>query len=181
MAEAKDWIFLFPIITAVLMVIAFFLPIMYLSVYYPVFIDPAIEGPVLPFGRGIIEELEPYTSLVPEASDLQTIFLWVGIGFAIFYGLDVLFLLISAIRVKTGSKELKKAKRKWLREGIIMIIAQVIVIIVMSTVVPDAAADVDPLLELGFTIGLGMILTIVGGGILIFAYIIAKIAGASSS
>jgi hypothetical protein len=180
MVETKDWIFIFPLITAVLMVISFFLPIMFLSIFYPGLIDPAIEGPVLPFGRGIIEKLEPYTSLVPETSDIQTAFLWVGIGFAIFYGLDILFLVISAIRVKTGNKELKKARRKWLREGIAMIIAQVIVFIVMSSIVPDAITDIDPLLELGFTIGLGMILINVGGGILIFAYILAKIAGKPS-
>lgn len=67
------------------------------------------------------------------------------------------------------------------KKKITMIISQVIVIIVMNTVVPDAAAEVDPLLEFVFTIGLGMIFIIVGGGILIFAYILAKITGESSS
>jgi len=114
MAEAKDWIFMFLIITAVLMVISLFLPIMYLSLDHPLFTD-TIEGTLLPFGGGFLEVLKEEFGVIPEVSDFQNVFLWVGIGFAIFYELDVLFLLISAIRVKTGSKELKKAKRKWLR------------------------------------------------------------------
>lgn len=48
----------------------------------------------------------------------------------------------------------------------------------MITVVPDIVADyTHDLAFLSFTMGLGMILVMVTGGILIFAYILAKIAG----
>lgn len=104
--------------------------------------------------------------------------MWFGIVFAIFFGLDALLLVINEIRVKTGSKALKKARRKWLWGGITKIISQIIVIIVMITVVPDIVADyTHDLAFLSFTMGLGMILVMVAGGILIFAYILAKIAG----
>lgn len=169
------WVAIFPIVCVVLMVIALFLPIMHIAISIPVppFI---IEGDVLPLGGGLLDELEPYTALVPEAVDLQIGFMWVGIVFAIFFGLDALFTVITAIRVMTGNKELKKARKKWLRGGISKIISQVIVIVSMTYYIPDLIANLGPGLGMVFTIGLGMIMPIVVGGILIFTWLIAKIA-----
>lgn len=185
MVEPKDWLFLFPIITAVLLIISLFLPIMHIILDIPL-IFHTVEGDVFPFGGGIIDEIEFYLPLVEllsptyadYLSDIQTGLMWVGIVFAIFYGLDALFLVINGIRVKTGSKELKKARRKWLWGGITKIISQIIVIIVMITIAPDIVADyTHNFAILSFTMGLGMILVMVAGGILIFAYILAKIVG----
>ena len=189
MAEPKDWLFLFPIITAALLYISIFynVPIMHVILDIPDYpIVPTVEGDVFPFGGGIIDEIEFYIPLVEwfnptyadYLSNIQSGLMWFGIVFAIFFGLDALLLVINGIRVKTGSKALKKARRKWLWGGITKIISQIIVIIVMITVVPDIVADyTHDLAFLSFTMGLGMLLVMVAGGILIFAYILAKIAG----
>ena len=89
--------------------------------------------------------------------------------------MDALLLFINAIRVMTGSKEPKKARKKWLSGGIVKIVFQVVVIVVMTTVVPNIFVDLG--FTLGITMGLGMILTMVAGGILIFAYVLAKLLG----
>jgi ABC-type sugar transport system permease subunit len=179
MAETKDWIFLIPIIVVVLMIVLLFLPIMYLSMDYyltphPPPPDFSVAGDLLPFGGSFLEELEPYVSLYSDAESMRNGFMWVGIIFAIGYGLDALTLLIGAIRVKTGSKELKKARKRWLGSGIAKIISQVVVIFIMVAIIPGILEEYG--IIFGFTIGLGMILTMVAGGILILGYIIAKIA-----
>ncbi|MFX1366046.1 MAG: hypothetical protein ACFFCE_17075 [Promethearchaeota archaeon] len=170
------WIGIFPIICVVLLIVSLFLPVMGLSIFSSGIIDPAITGNIMPFGGGILDELEPYVATVPEAGDLQNGFFWVGIIFAIFFGLDALFLFIGGIRVMTGSKELEKARKKWLIGGLSRIISQAIVIVVMLFFIPDIIADNYPGVELTFAIGLGMIMIMVVGGILIFAWILAKIA-----
>ena len=174
MAEAKDWVFIFPIIVVVLMIVSLFLSIMHVTFDIPL-IPLTVEGDLIPIGGGLMDELEPYIGLAPEIETLQTIFLWVGIGFAIFFGLDALLTFINAIRVKTGSKELKKARKKWLIAGIMKIVSQIILIYVLLTVVTDNLADMGVIFN--FVIGWGMILTFVSGGILIFSYLCAKIAG----
>ena len=174
MAEAKDWIFIFPIIVVVLMIVSLFLSVMHVTFDIPL-IPLTVEGDLIPIGGGLMDELDPYIGLAPEIETLQTIFFWVGIGFAIFFGLDALLTLINAIRVKTGSKELKKARKKWLIAGISKIISQIILIYVLLTVVTDNLAEMGVIFN--FVIGWGMILTFVSGGILIFSYLCAKIAG----
>lgn len=174
MAEAKDWVFIFPIIVVVLMIVSLFLSVMHVTFDIPL-IPLTVEGDLIPIGGGLMDELEPYIGLAPEIETLQTIFFWVGIGFAIFFGLDALLTFINAIRVKTGSKELKKAKTKWLSAGISKIISQIILIYVLLTVVTDNLADMGVIFN--FVIGWGMIFTFVSGGILIFSYLCAKIAG----
>ena len=174
MAEAKDWVFIFPIIVVVLMIVSLFLSIMHVSFEIPL-IPLTVEGDLIPIGGGLMDALEPYIGLAPEIETLQTVFLWVGIGFAIFFGLDALLTFINAIRVKTGSKELKKARKKWLIAGIMKIVSQIILIYVLLTVVTDNLADMGVIFN--FIIGWGMILTFVSGGILIFSYLCAKIAG----
>jgi len=179
MAEAKDWIFLFPIIVVVLMIVLLFLPIMYLSMDYYIAPHPpppdfSVAGDLLPFGGSFLEELEAYVGLYSDAENVRNAFMWVGIIFAVGYGLDALTLLIGAIRVKTGSKELKKARKRWLSSGIVKIISQVVVIVIMVAIIPGILEEYG--IIFGFTMGLGMILTMVAGGILIFAYILAKIA-----
>lgn len=176
MAETKDWVFIFPIVAAVLLLISLLFPLMAISIYYPPFIDPAIVGDLLPFGGGIMDELEPFIGLFPEAASLQTAFLWIGIGFAAFFILGALLLIISGIRVKTGRKELKKARRKWLRNGISYIISEVAIFLILLYGVPYGLQLLGLGLEVTFYMRLGMILIIISGGILIFAYILAKIA-----
>ena len=174
MAEAKDWVFIFPIIVVVLMIVSLFLSIMHVTFDIPL-IPLTVEGDLIPIGGGLMDELEPYIGLAPEIETLQTVFFWIGIGFAIFFGLDALLTFINAIRVKTGSKELKKARTKWLSAGISKIISQIILIYVLLTVVTDNLADMGVIFN--FVIGWGMILTFVSGGIFIFSYLCAKIAG----
>ena len=174
MTEAKDWVFIFPIMVVVLMIVSLFLPIMHISFDIPL-IPLFVEGDLIPIGGGLMDALAPYIPLAPEIAGLQTIFFWVGIAFAVFFGLDALLTLINAIRVKTGSKDLKKARKKWLIAGILKIVIQIVIIIVLATTVTIALADLGVIF--GFTIGWGMILTIVGGAILILAYILAKITG----
>ena len=181
MAETKDWIFLFPIIVVVFLIVALFLPIMYISMDYyitPPYIPPAdfsVAGDLFPFGGSFLEELQPWVSTYSEAENMQNVFRWVGIIFAVGFGLDALTLLIGAIRVKTGGKELRKARKRWLGSGIVKIISQVVVIVIMVAYIPGLLKEYG--IIFGFTMGLGMILTMVAGGILIFAYILAKIAG----
>ena len=122
-----------------------------------------------------MDELEPFIDTNESAENLNNIFMWVGIVFAIGYGLDALFLLIAAIRVKTGSKDLEKARKKWLSTGIFKIISQIIVLAIFEFYIIGILADEG--VNLGFTMGLGMILTMVAGGILIFTWMLAKIAG----
>jgi len=174
MAEAKDCVFIFPIIVVVLMIVSLFLSIMHVTFDIPL-IPLTVEGDLIPIGGGLMDELEPYIGLAPEIETLQTVFFWVGIGFAIFFGLDALLTFINAIRVKTGSKELKKARKKWLIAGIMKIVSQIILIYVLLTVVTDNLADMGVIFN--FVIGWGMIFTFVSGGILIFSYLCAKIAG----
>ncbi len=180
MTETKDWIFFLPIIVVVLMIVLLFLPIMYLSMDY--YVTPhapppdfSVAGDLLPFGGSFLEELDLWVSLYSDAENMQNVFRWVGIIFAVGFGLDALTLLIGAIRVKTGSKELKKARKRWLISGIAKIISQVVVIVIMVAYIPGLLEEYG--IIFGFTMGLGMILTMVAGGILIFAYILAKIAG----
>jgi len=170
------WIGIFPIICVVLLIVSLFLPIMGLSIFSYGVIDPAITGDIMPLGGGIMDELDPYVATVPEAGDLQTSFFWVGIIFAIFFGLDALLLFINGIRVMNGSKELEKARKRWLMGGLSRIISQAIVIALLLFFIPDLIADNYPGVELTFTIGLGMIMVMVVGGVLIFAWILAKIA-----
>ncbi len=170
------WIGIFPIICVVLLIVSLFLPIMGLSIFSFGLIDPAITGDIMPFGGGILDELEPYVATVPKAGDIQNAFFWVGIIFAVFFALDALFLFIGGIRVMTGSKELEKARKKWLTGGLSRIISQVILIVVLLFFVPDLISDYAPGLEITFSIGLGMIMIIIVGGILVFAWILAKIA-----
>ena len=170
----KDWIFLFPIIVVVLMIILIFLPVMYITIDVPA-IPLSVEGDVMPLGGGLMDELEPYIAANESAENLNNIFMWVGIVFAIGYGLDALLLFIGAIRVKTGSKDLEKARKKWLSTGIFKIISQIIVFAIFEFYIIGMLADQG--VNLGFTMGLGMILTMVAGGILIFTWILAKIAG----
>ena len=170
------WIGFFPIICVVLLIVSLFLPVMSLSIFSSGVIDPAITGDVMPLGGGILDELDPYIATVPEAGDLQTAFFWVGIVFAIFFGLDALLLFISGIRVMTGNKELSKARKRWLMGGLSRIISQAIIIALLLFVIPDLIADNYPGVELTFTIGLGMIMIMVVGGVLVFAWILAKIA-----
>ncbi len=168
---AAKWVVIFPFMVIILMIVSLFLPIMTLSLFRSLVVDPEIIGDIMPLGGGLADLIP----VVPQTTNLITGFRVVGIVFAIFYGVDALLLLINAIRVMTGSKELKKARKKWLASGIIKIVFQVVVIVVMTTVVPNIFLDLE--FTLGFTMGLGMILTIVAGGILIFAYILAKILG----
>ncbi|MFX1307819.1 MAG: hypothetical protein ACFFBF_05065 [Promethearchaeota archaeon] len=173
---AGKWIGFFPIICVVLLIVSLFLPVMGLSIFSSGVIDPAITGDLMPLGGGILDELDPYISLVPEAGDFQTAFFWVGIIFAVFFGLDALLLFINGIRVMTGNKELEKARKRWLSGGLSRIISQIIVIVLILFIIPDIIADNYPGVELTFTIGLGMIMVMVVGGVLIFAWILAKIA-----
>ena len=178
MTKAKDWLFLFPLICIALMVISLFLPIMHIIIKIPL-VPLTVEGDVLPFGGGLLNELETYKALFPvvesELTNFQNIFMGVGIGFAVFYTIDILLLFINAIRVKTGSKELKKTRKKWLSGGLSKIIGEVVVILIMLFVVPGALVGSGVIF--GFTMGLGMIMTMIAGGVLIFAYVLAKIAG----
>ena len=169
------WIGIFPIICVVLLIVSLFLPVMGLTIFSSGVIDPAVTGDIMPLGGGILDELEPYVATVPEASELQTSFFWVGIIFAIFFGLDALFLFIGGIRVMTGNKELDKARKRWLTGGLSRIISQAIVIALILFFIPDFVADNYPGVELTFTIGLGMIMVMAVGGILVFAWILAKI------
>ena len=96
---------------------------------------------------------------------------------AILFIIGALFLIISGIRVKSGSKELKKARRKWLRNGLSYIITELALYFGLAIGIPIALAQAGIGLEMGFFIRTGMILIIVAGGILILAYFLAKIAG----
>ena len=173
---AGKWIGFFPIICVGLLIVSLFLPVMGLRIFSSGVIDPAITGDLMPLGGGILDELEPYTATIPAAGELQNAFFFVGIIFAILFGLDALFLFISGIRVMTGNKELEKARKKWLTGGLSRIISQAIVIAIMLFFIPGFIADNYPGVELTFTIGLGMIMMMVVGGVLIFAWILAKIA-----
>jgi len=176
MAEAKNWVFLFPIIAAIVLLISLLYPIMHIAINIPS-IPLLIEGDLLPFGGGIVDELESYTAILPETEGLQTTFYWLGISFMVFFILGALFLIISAIRVVSGNIELKKARKKWLRNGLSYIITEIIFFYGMIFVVSYALEQIGLGIEIIFTMRLGMILIIVAGGILIFAYICAKIAG----
>ena len=175
MTEAKDWVFIFPIIAAIILLISLIFPLIGISIYYPPDIPSKITLDLMPFG-GILDELDPYIASVPEAEGLRTTFLWIGISFAILFILGALFLIISGIRVKTGSKELKKARRKWLRNGLSYIITELALFFGLVIGIPIALEQADILLEMGFIMRTGMILIIVAGGVLILAYILAKIA-----
>ena len=87
-----------------------------------------------------------------------------------------MLLIISGIRVKTGRKELKKARKKWLRNGLSYIISEMIIFLILVFGVPYGFQQLGIPLEMSFFMGIGMILIIVAGGILVLAYIIAKIA-----
>jgi len=175
MAEAKNWVFLFPIIAAIVLLISLLYPIMHIAINIPA-IPLLIEGDLLPFGGGIVDELESYKAILPEAASLQTTFYWLGIGFMVFFILGALFLIISAIRVLSGNIELKKARKKWLRNGLSYIITEIIFFYGIPFVVSYALEQIGLGIEIIFTMMLGMILIIVAGGILMFAYICAKIA-----
>jgi len=175
MAEAKNWVFLFPIIAAIVLLISLLYPIMHIAINIPA-IPLLIEGDLLPFGGGIVDELESYVAILPEAASLQTTFYWLGIGFMVFFILGALFLIISAIRVLSGNIELKKARKKWLRNGLSYIITEIIFFYGIPFVVSYALEQIGLGIEIIFTMMLGMILIIVAGGILMFAYICAKIA-----
>jgi len=178
MAETKDWVFIFPIIAAAVLLISLLFPIMAVRIFYSGIIDPAIVGDLLPFGGGIMDLLAPYLLLVPDLSSLQTGFLGVGIAFSIFFILGALLLIISGIRVKTGSKELKKARRKWLRNGISYILSEIILFLILAYGVQFGFEQLGLVgIEINFFMRTGMILIIVAGGVLIFAYILAKAAG----
>ncbi len=176
MVRAKNWVFIFPIIAAIVLLISLLYPIMHIAINIPA-IPLLIEGDLLPFGGGIVDELESYIPIVPEAETLQTTFYWLGICFMIFFILGALFLIISAIRVVSGNKELEKARKKWLRNGFSYIIGELILFYGMSFALSYAIEQIGLGLEIIFTMRLGMILILVAGGILIFAYICAKIAG----
>ncbi|MFX1311642.1 MAG: hypothetical protein ACFFHD_03380 [Promethearchaeota archaeon] len=170
------WIGIFPIICVVLLIVSLFLPVMGLSIFSSGVIDPAITGDIMPLGGGIMDEIDPYVTTVPELEDFKTAFFWVGIIFAIFFGLDAFLLFISGLRVMTGNKEIEKARKRWLIGGLSRLISQAIIIALLLFLIPDLIADNYPAIELTFTIGLGMIMIMIVGGILIFAWILAKIA-----
>ena len=176
MAETKDIVFLFPIVAAAVLLLSLLFPIMSVSIFLSGVIDPAIVGDVLPFGGGIMDQLAPYLLAVPELSSLQSGILFIGIGFTIFFILGAVLLIISGIRVKTGRKELKKARKKWLRNGLSYIISEITIFLILVFGVPFGFQQLGIRLEMGFFMGIGMILIIVAGGILVLAYIIAKIA-----
>ena len=175
MAETKDFVFIFPIIAAAVLLISLLFPIMSVSIFYSGIIDPAIVGDLLPFGGGIMDELAPFLLLVPELSSLQSGFLFLGIGFTAFFILGAVLLIVSGIRVKTGRKELKKARKKWLRNGLSYIISEMILFLILVYGVPYGFQQLGIALEISFFMGIGMILIIIAGGILILAYILAKI------
>lgn len=178
MAETKDWVFIFPIIAAAVLLISLLFPIMAVRIFYSGIIDPAIVGDLSPFGGGIMDELAPYLLLVPDLSSLQTGFLWIGIAFAIFFILGAILLIISGIRVKTGNKELKKARRKWLRNGISYIVTELILFFSLAYGVQFGLEQLGLSgIEVNFFMRTGMFLIIGAGGILILAYILAKAAG----
>jgi len=178
MTEAKDWVFIFPIIAAIVLLVSLIFPLIGISIFYSGFIDPAIVGNLMPFGMGgITDVLSPYIGLVPEAAGIQTTFQWIGIVMAILFILGALLLIISGLRVKTGNKELKKARKKWLRNGLSYIITELILFLGLAIGIPIALVQAGIGLEMGFFIRSGMILIVVAGGILIFAYILARIAG----
>ncbi len=175
MVRAKNWVFIFPIIAAIVLLISLLYPIMHIAIDIPS-IPLLIEGDLLPFGGGIVDELESYIAILPEAEGLQTTFYWLGICFMIFFILGALFLIISAIRVVSGNKELEKARKKWLRNGLSYIITEIIFFYGLTFVISYAIEQIGLGIEIIFTMRLGMILIIIAGGILIFAYICAKIA-----
>jgi len=178
MTEAKNWVFIFPIITAIVLLVSLIFPLIGISIFIPVFIDPAITGDLMPFGMGgIMDELSPYIVSVPEAGSIRTTFQLIGIGLPILTILGVLFLIISGIRVKTGNIELEKARKKWLNIGLIYIITELILFFGLAYGIPNILAPTGTGLEMGFFIRSGMILIFVAGGILILAYILAKIVG----
>jgi hypothetical protein len=175
MAETKDLVFIFPIIAAGVLLTSLLFPIMSVRIFLSTIIDPAIVGDLLPFGGGIMDELAPYLASVPELSSLQSGFLFLGIAFTAFFILGALLLIISGIRVKTGRKELKKVRRKWLRNGLSYIISELILYFGLVYGVPFAFQQLGVPLEISFTMGIGMILIIVAGGVLILGYILARI------
>jgi len=175
LTETKDWVFLFPIAAAVILLISLIFPLIAISFYYPPFINPEITLDLMPFG-GILDELDPYIGSVPEAEGVRNTLLGISIGFAILFILGAVLLIISGIRVKTGSKELKKARRKWLRNGLSYIITELVLFFGLVIGIPIALEQAEITLEMGFLMRTGMILIIGAGGVLILAYILAKIA-----
>jgi len=167
------WIGLFPLICVVLMIVSLFLPIIHVVFDIPA-IPLTIEGDLMPIGGGLMDEMDPYIALDPNIERLQNAFFILGIVFAVFFGLDALLTFINAIRVMTGSKELEKARKKWLTGGISKIISQIVFFLVLTYYITDNLADSGVIFT--FIIGWGMIITMVTGGILIFAWILAKIA-----
>ncbi|MFX1417612.1 MAG: hypothetical protein ACFE9N_01695 [Promethearchaeota archaeon] len=174
MAETKDFLFIFPIIAAAVLLISLLFPIMTVSIYYSV-IPFSIVGDLSPFGVGIMDALAPYLLIESDLSGLQMGLLFVRIAFIIFFILGALLLIISGIRVKTGNRELKKARKKWLRNGLLYIIGDLLVFFFLLYGIPYSLEQLGISIELTIIMGIGMILTIVAGGILIFAYILAKI------
>ncbi|UCC18579.1 MAG: hypothetical protein JSV62_10770 [Promethearchaeota archaeon] len=174
MAETKDFLFLFPIITAAVLLLSLLFPIMSVSIYYSV-IPFSIAGDLSPFGAGIMEQLEPYLLIEPDLSGLQMGLLFIRIAFIVFFILGALLLIISGIRVKTGNRELKKARKKWLRNGIFYIIGNILLYVFFLYGIPFSLEQLGITINLGVIMGIGMILTYVAGGILILAYILAKI------
>lgn len=175
LAETKDFVFIFPIITAIVLFISLLFPIMLISIYSPGLIDPAISGELSPFGVGIMDILAPYLLIEPDLSGIQMALLFARIIFIAFFILGGILLIVSGIRVKTGRLEVKKARRKWFRNGLLYIIGDLVVIIFLWYGVPYSILQLGIGVELNVTMGIGMILTIVAGGILILAYIIARI------
>jgi hypothetical protein len=175
MAETKNFVFFFPIISAVILFVSLLFPIMSVSIFVPVLIDPAISGELSPFGWGIMDILAPYILIESDLSGIQMALFSTRIAYIVFFILGGLLLIISGIRVGAGRLQVKKARKKWLRNGIIYIIGDLIVILFLWYGIPFNMLQLGIGLELNVTMGIGMILTIVAGGILILAYIIAKI------
>ncbi|MFW9826457.1 MAG: hypothetical protein ACFFEY_02435 [Candidatus Thorarchaeota archaeon] len=173
--ETKDFVFFFPVITAIVLFISLIFPIMLVSIYIPVLIDPAISGELSTFGVGIMDILAPYILIESDLSEIQMGLLFVRVIFMAFFILGGLLLIISGIRVKIGRLEVKKARKKWLRNGIFYIIGDLVILLFLWYFIPYSMLQFGIGVELNVTMGIGMILTILAGGILILAYIIAKI------
>ncbi len=64
----------------ILMIVSLFLPIMTLTLFHPIAINPAITGDIMPLGGGLVALIP----VVPQTTNLITGFRVVGIVFTIF-------------------------------------------------------------------------------------------------
>ena len=180
MVEAKDWVVIFPLLAGVVLLVSLAFSSIYLNIVVPPFVNIQSEFYFFKFED---ESLQAFISFIGLPEEYALAFFLPGLIVGIITIIGAVLLIISAIRVKFGNKELKKAKRAWLGKGISLIISQIIFLVALyitfQLIIDYISNTFGIILSLNLLemliIGNGMILVFIGGSIAILGYIIATI------